>query len=61
MSDEMPDPLAEFDQTLRGMADMAKATRAYYLGLVAAGFTAPEALQLTVAWQLAVMRSGQSS
>jgi hypothetical protein len=50
--DDFPDPLAAFDQGLRALVDMAKALRAYYVALVAEGFTEEQAFGLTAAWQM---------
>lgn len=61
MSDEQqPDWLAQFDQALRSVADAAKLTYAYYRGLVDAGFSEDQALALTLGWQAATLRAGQS-
>lgn len=53
MSDDeqIPDPLAAFDQALRASADVAKVVRSYHQALVGEGFDPPEALQLTLAYQ----------
>lgn len=37
------------------MRDFAGATRSYYEGLVASGFTAEEAMHLTAEWQTVAM------
>lgn len=56
MSDELvPDPLATLDQTLASQGDFAKIIRAYYVGLVAAGFAPQEALYLTSTYQTSLV------
>lgn len=65
MSDEQFDPIAAMDQALRAVQDMAKTMRTYHQALyhqalIAEGFTAAEALALTVAWQAAVVAQSKS-
>lgn len=59
--DQIPDPLAGFDQALRQLVDVAKAARAYHVALVEQGFTVEQALELTVAFQTTLMRMGNES
>lgn len=47
----VPDPLANFDQALRELADVARIMRCYYRALTGEGFDAKQALTLTVAYQ----------
>lgn len=61
MSDEQqPDPIAQLDQTLRTLIDLAKMIHGYHCGLVAAGFTEDQALALTIAYQTAVVQAGRA-
>lgn len=46
-----PDWIAQLDQAMSGLADMAKMLRAYHVGLVDAGFSPEEALTLTAQFQ----------
>ncbi len=49
--EDQADPIANFDQVLRGLADLAKLIRVYYEGLCEQGFTESQALALTIAYQ----------
>jgi hypothetical protein len=60
MSDEVPDPLAALDQIMRAVIDVAKAVWGYYQALVEQGFTADQALALTLDYQRALLSGGQS-
>lgn len=57
--DEIPDPLAALDQLLATVADVAKVVGAYYHALREQGFTDVQALELTVVYQLAILRGTQ--
>lgn len=48
---DTPDPIAAFDQALRGMTEWAKMMRAHYEAMVAVGFTFEQAFALTLAYQ----------
>jgi len=50
MSD-VPDPLANLDQLLRGLGDLAQVISTYYGELVTRGFTTDQALAMTMAYQ----------
>lgn len=52
MSDEQPpDPLGAFEQMVRGLGETARVLGAYFTALTEQGFSADQALQLTVAFQ----------
>lgn len=59
MPDEIPDPIANFDQALRACVDVARLLVAYRDALVAQGFTRSEALALTVAYQQQLLGGAQ--
>ncbi len=54
MSD-VPDPLANLDQHLRGLADLARVVGTYYTELIAQGFAVDQAFGLAVAYQQAIL------
>lgn len=45
-----PDPIAQFDQLLRGMTEWARLMKAHFDACTAAGFTEPQAFALTLAY-----------
>lgn len=55
MSDEddkpTPDWIAQLDQMNAGLRDLAKAIGTYYVALIETGFTAEQAIVLTVGFQ----------
>lgn len=51
---DVPDPIAELDQTLAGLVDMARLIHGYYTGLLAAGFNEAQAFGLTLGYQAAI-------
>lgn len=57
--EEIPDPLAAFDQAIRAATDVARLVHNYFEALVASGFSEPQALVLTAAWQTQLIASGQ--
>lgn len=48
--DAPPDPLAELDQAIAGLATRAKVMHGYFEALKAEGFDADQALALTIAY-----------
>lgn len=60
MSEEINDPIAALDQALRAMTDFARTLYSYYGDLQAAGFTADEAMQIVIAFQMAGLAQPRS-
>lgn len=52
--EQVPDPLAEMDQMLRGGQDVAKIIRNFFIALRDTGFTDEQALRLTMNWHKAM-------
>lgn len=49
------DPIADLDQSLRAIGDVAKMVREFYLSLLREGFNDPQALALTGKYVVALM------
>lgn len=60
MTDPQPDPLAEMDQALRGLKDIARFTRAVYTEHIDAGFSKWQAFSLARAWFLQTTTSKEA-
>jgi hypothetical protein len=56
-----PDWLSQLDQTRAGLRDLASVLAGYMTALVDAGFNRGEALQITIAWQTAIMGAPRES
>jgi hypothetical protein len=48
---EIPDPLANIDQAIAGLATRAHILRGYYVALVENNFTEEQALEIVVSYQ----------
>lgn len=57
----VPDPLAQMDQALRGMVDFGKFVKGAYDGFIENGFTAEQALYLTGQWMRQGMKQAPES
>ena len=55
----MDDPLAAFDQMLRGIVDWVRLMRAYYEACLEMGFSRDEAMTLTIAYQHGLQAASQ--
>lgn len=55
---EMPDPIAERDQALASLREMAVRMVAYHKALVDAGLDGQSALLLTISYQQTVVQGG---
>lgn len=53
------DPLANMDQLLRAVVDIAKVMRVYYVALIEEGFSNEEALRVTMAYQRTILTPRQ--
>lgn len=54
----MPDPIAEQDQALANIRDMAMMMVTYHRTLVEGGFDAQSALMMTMGYQQAIIQTG---
>lgn len=59
MSDQPPDWIAQLDQALAGVGDLAKVIVAYHRALVDAGMPREEALHVVIGWQTAMLHAPQ--
>lgn len=57
----MPDPIAERDQALANIRDMAVSMAVYYKTLIEAGFEAQQALMMTMGYQQAIIQWGDNN
>lgn len=57
IDDDEPDPLAAIDQLVRGLSDFARIIWAHYAAMVDQGFTADQALELSIAYQTTLQQS----
>jgi hypothetical protein len=58
--DHVPDPIANFDQALRGLKDLARVMMTYQRELVGQGFPPAEALVIVCAYQQQLCQQGSN-
>lgn len=55
MKETQEDELTDLEKQIDGVAKITVAIRAYYVSLIENGFSKDEALQITIAWQNAMV------